>query len=203
MAHDFWLLSRAAGLEAYVLLFAATLAGIATSTRLAARLRRAHLAFEVHRTLVWMAVAATALHVAALAGNRYAALTPAQLVVPFIAPSRPVAAPLGILSLYALLVLASSFYVRRRIGTRTWRALHYTTFAMFVGVSAHALVAGPDAGNIVVRGLYAGALAAVALGAAYRLFAPPLPLRARAPERGRGPAPVSFSADEAERRRAA
>src|SRR5581483_2729811 len=125
--------------------------------------------------------------------------------VPFLAPGRPVAAPLGILSLYALLVLVASFSVRRRIGTRTWRALHHTTFALFVAVSAHGLVAGLDAGRIAVRGLYAVALAAVALGAGYRLLAPPLPPRARAPARGPGqPAPVSsFSADEAERKRAA
>ena len=43
----------------------------------------------------------------------------------------------------SLLVLLS-FYVRKRIGQKTWRRLHYVSFLAFLAATAHGLMAGTD-----------------------------------------------------------
>jgi methionine sulfoxide reductase heme-binding subunit len=55
---------------------------------------------------------------------------------------------LGIVSGWALVFLALSFYVRKYIGVRRWRALHrFTALAWILGV-AHSLGEGTDAGQV-------------------------------------------------------
>jgi nitroreductase len=75
-----------------------------------------------------------------------------------------------VLAAYLALAVYVSFYLRSSIGYRTWRALHYASFAVFVAASFHGLFAGSDGGAVWARGLYAAAASAVALAIAYRLL---------------------------------
>jgi sulfoxide reductase heme-binding subunit YedZ len=79
--------------------------------------------------------------------------------VPFAAPWRPTAIAAGIVAGWLSLMLAVSFRLRKWIGQRGWRRLHYASFAAFALGVAHALTAGTDLAG--VRGLV---VAAVALG---------------------------------------
>jgi DMSO/TMAO reductase YedYZ heme-binding membrane subunit len=54
-------------------------------------------------------------------------------------------------------MLAVSFRLRKRIGPRGWRRLHYASFAAFGLAVAHALTAGTDL--MGVRGLIVAAVA--------------------------------------------
>lgn len=60
-----------------------------------------------------------------------------------------------------------SFSLRRRIGVRTWRRLHYLTFAVFAAATYHGLATGTDRW---LFGLYAGSVAAVASLTAWRVI---------------------------------
>ena len=51
---------------------------------------------------------------------------------------------LGQIGLYLLVIVTFSFYVRKHIGTKTWRALHYVSFILYLLVTAHGLLAGTD-----------------------------------------------------------
>ena len=44
-------------------------------------------------------------------------------------------------------VIYVSFSLRRRIGVRNWRRLHYLTFAVFGAATVHGLAAGTDRGR--------------------------------------------------------
>ena len=68
----------------------------------------------------------------------------AQILVPGLAPHAPVAVAFGQVALYLTAIVTASFYVRRRIGQRTWRTFHYPTFLVFVGVTVHGIAAGSD-----------------------------------------------------------
>ena len=46
-------------------------------------------------------------------------------------------------------IVVGSFYVRRQIGQRAWRTLHYVTFLAFLGATAHGVMAGTDSGTPV------------------------------------------------------
>jgi DMSO/TMAO reductase YedYZ heme-binding membrane subunit len=65
-------------------------------------------------------------------------------VVPGAAPWRPVTVAAGIVAGYLMLTLAVSFRVRRQIGQRRWRQLHYASFGAFALALGHALHAGTD-----------------------------------------------------------
>ncbi len=51
---------------------------------------------------------------------------------------------IGIIAGWLALILGLSFYVRRWIGTRTWRWLHRWTLAVYVLALGHAVGAGTD-----------------------------------------------------------
>ena len=53
------------------------------------------------------------------------------ILVPGTAPA-PLAVSAGVVTAWLMLMLALSFRVRRRIGQRQWRLLHYAGFAGFV-----------------------------------------------------------------------
>ena len=81
----------------------------------------------------------------------------AQILVPGLAPHAPLAVAFGQVALYLALVVIGSFYVRRHIGQRTWRTLHYLTFLAFLGATAHGIGAGTDSGSPWAQALYLGA----------------------------------------------
>jgi sulfoxide reductase heme-binding subunit YedZ len=91
----------------------------------------------------------------------------AALLVPGLSPYRPLATGVGVLSAELMLLIYVSFSLRRRIGVRNWRRLHYLTFAVFGAATVHGLAAGTDRWAF---GLYASAIAAVASLTAWRVI---------------------------------
>ena len=154
MNHDFWYLSRAAGFTAYLLLFASVALGIATSTRLGRRIMAQNATFDIHRFLSLLALAFTAFHVYILLGDGYFNYNIVQLTAPFLSPYRTWQVAAGTFSLYALVLVVLSFYVRKWIGYRSWRALHFVTFALYAGATLHGITAGSDTTQAWARGLY-------------------------------------------------
>ena len=68
MKHDptFWILARAAGMTAYVLLTASVLAGLVVKAKPFGRALRATTAVDLHRTIALLALGALAVHGTAL-----------------------------------------------------------------------------------------------------------------------------------------
>ena len=153
-----WLVARAAGLVAFALLTLAVTLGLALSTRLLGN-RRGKLLLGWHQTLMWTALAMLVLHMGALALDPVMRFGFVGVLVPGAAPWRPLPVAAGIVTAWLVLVLAVSFHVRRRIGQRRWRLLHYASFAAFSIGLYHALNVGSDL--TVTRGLiFAGIVTA-------------------------------------------
>jgi methionine sulfoxide reductase heme-binding subunit len=169
MTHEFWYLSRAAGFTAYLALFGSVALGMMLSTRAAARTGRQQLAFDMHRFLSILALAFSLFHVYVLLGDQYLNFSVWQLSVPFASPYRTLAVATGVVSMYAMVLVVASFYVRKFIGYRTWRALHFITFAMYAGVTLHGITAGTDTTQAWARLLYLSTGLAVLGLLAYRL----------------------------------
>jgi methionine sulfoxide reductase heme-binding subunit len=141
---EFWYLSRAAGFTAYLLLFTSVALGIAIGTRLADRLASRNAIFDLHRFTTILALAFSLFHVYILLGDGYFNFSVWQLSIPFLSPYSTWQTAVGVFSLYVLTLLIVSFYVRRFIGYRAWRTVHFATFAMFAGVTLHGITAGTD-----------------------------------------------------------
>lgn len=164
-----WMLSRVTGLTAFVAISLDVIVGLLLSTHAADRwMRRAH-AIDLHSWLSPLGLALVFGHVLVLLADGYIRFDLLDLVIPFVAPYRPLAVGLGVIAAYLLLVVHLSFGFRRRLGTRRWRQLHYLSFVVFVASAIHAIVAGTDAGRPWVIALYAAPVAIVAMLIAYRI----------------------------------
>jgi predicted ferric reductase len=57
---------------------------------------------------------------------------------------RPTWVGIGQIGCYVWLIVALSFYVRSMIGQKTWRTLHYLSFALYIMGLLHGLFSGTD-----------------------------------------------------------
>ena len=168
----FWLLARTTGLTAYVLLTASILAGLVLKSRPFRSLRPAAVT-DMHRFLALLGLGAVALHGGSLLLDSTVHLTPAALVVPGLSPYRPLATAIGVLAAEAMLVVYVSFSLRRRIGARNWRRLHWATYGIFAAATVHGLAAGTDSSRPWAFDLYLFAVALVVAATAWRALVPP------------------------------
>ena len=188
----FWLLARASGLTAYLLLTASGLAGLVLKSRPFGRALKAASVLDLHRLLALLALGAIGLHGAAIALDRTIRMPLAGLLVPGASPYRPVAVALGVVAAELLAVVIVSFPLRRHIGQKTWRRLHWTTY-LFLGLAtAHGLLAGSDSARPWTRDVYLGAVVALVFASSWRaLYRPARPVprnrkeQANVPDRDR------------------
>lgn len=174
----FWLLARASGLTAYALLTASVLAGLVLKSRPFGRTIKASSVTEFHRLLALLGLSALAFHGAALMADRTVRMPLAGLFVPGASPYRPAAVAVGVVAGELMVLVFVSFSLRRLIGQRAWRKLHWATYAVFAFATAHGLLAGSDSAQPWARDLYLGAVGAVAFASVWRaLYRPARPLR--------------------------
>jgi len=181
MTHDptFWLLARAAGLTAYALLTASVLAGLVLKSRPFGTTLRPAAVTDLHRTLTTLGLGALALHGLALIADSTVHVDLPSLVVPGLVGYRQLPVALGVLAGDLMLLVIASFRLRKLIGARNWRRLHWLTYVVFAASTAHGLLAGTDTSRPWALGLYLGAVGAVAAATAWRALVPPLPTRPR------------------------
>jgi sulfoxide reductase heme-binding subunit YedZ len=185
-----WLVARAAGLVAFGLLTIAVTLGLALSTRVLGT-ARGKLLVGWHQTLMWTAVGMLVLHGGALALDPVMRFGFVGVLVPGTAPWRPLPVAAGILTGWLMLALAASFHIRRRIGQRRWRILHYASFVAFSIGLYHALNVGTDLTGL--RGLvFAGIATAPVVWLVYARILMPRP-RPRQP--AARPAPAAGAED--------
>jgi DMSO/TMAO reductase YedYZ heme-binding membrane subunit len=170
----FWILARASGLTAYVLLTVSMLAGLVVKSRPLGTRVRAGAATDTHRFLTLLALGAIAVHGIALTLDSTVRITLPALLVPGLSPYRPVAIALGVLAAELAVVLVVSFPLRKRIGPRVWRRLHWVAYGVFVAATVHGLAAGTDTPRPWVFELYAASVAAVVFATAWRALTRPV-----------------------------
>jgi sulfoxide reductase heme-binding subunit YedZ len=173
VTHDptFWLLARASGMTAYVLVTLSVLVGLVLKSRPFARLKPATIT-NLHRTLALNAIGAIVAHGVALVLDTTVKVSPVALFVPGLIAYRPLATSIGVLAAELTIVVYASFSLRKRIGHKAWRALHWTTYGLFAMATIHGLGAGTDSSRPWAAVLYFGAVAAVVFATAWRALAP-------------------------------
>jgi len=169
----FWLLARTTGFTAYLLLTTSILAGLVLKSRPFRSLRPAAVT-DTHRFLAMLGLGAVTMHGAALILDTTVHLSPAALVVPGLSPYRPLATGIGVLAAELMLVVYVSFSLRRRIGARNWRRLHWATYGIFAAATVHGLAAGTDSAQPWAFGLYLSAIGLVVAATAWRAVMPPV-----------------------------
>ena len=185
----FWILARASGLLAYALLTASVLAGLVLKARPLGTALKPATVTDLHRFLSLLGLGALSLHGLALLFDTAVPISLADLFIPGIGPYRPLATGHGVLAAELMLLIHASFSLRKRIGTRNWRRLHWVTYVVFALATVHGLAAGTDSGTTWALALYGAATGAVLAATAWRALIPPARRITRVPDRDR-PLPV-------------
>jgi predicted ferric reductase len=110
-------------------------------------------------------------HALILIGDKYINYTLMQILVPFNSVGyKPIEVGLGQVAFYVLAIVSLSFYVRKRIGHRTWRVIHFLSFLALVLALAHGLLSGTDSTLDWLRGFYFASGASLLFLTLYRII---------------------------------
>lgn len=166
----FWMASRAFGTIAIILLGLTVGAGLSMSGRL---LRRPGLSSRLrrfHEAAALVTVGLIATHAGLLLLDSYLKPGLTGITVPFVLGYRTPFTGVGILAGWLSLLFAISFYLRQRIGVRTWRRLHRFTIVAYFLALGHALGAGTDARTPWMVATLAGLTAPIAFAFSLRVL---------------------------------
>lgn len=165
----YWYVARSGGIVAYVLLWLSVVWGLVMSTKLSRRIAP-QLVYGLHEFLAISALIFIALHSLVLLGDRYFDFTIFHLAIPFTAPYEPLWTGIGTIAFYLCLALTVSFYIRKQIGHKVWRAMHTIAFLAYALVLGHGLMAGTDSDSFVMQLIYLSTGLTVLFLTYYRLF---------------------------------
>lgn len=140
-----WLVSRASGIVALLLVSLAVVLGLAMATGVLRGPGVKRRMVRLHEHVALAGLAAITGHGLALLGDGWLRPGIRGIAVPFAIGYRPWFTGLGIIGGYLAALLGLSFYVRRRIGARFWRRLHRATVVVWLLGAVHTLGAGTDA----------------------------------------------------------
>ena len=142
----YWYLSRATAFISLSILWLSMALGLGMTNKMARLWPGAPAAFAIHEYVSLLGLAFALFHALILLGDHYIHFTVAQIFIPFSTVDyRPTWTGIGQLAFYIWLIVALSFYVRSSIGQKTWRVLHYLSFAMYFMGLVHGLLGGTDA----------------------------------------------------------
>lgn len=152
-----WFVSRASGIVAWSLLVIAVIVGILLSTRVLKPNDNAGWLFHFHSWLSGLTFVFAVTHVVSLMLDTFVTFTILDVAVPFYSdyikiPSLgriPIA--LGVMSLYILFAVQLTSLFRQKMSTKSWKAVHYSSYLLVLLVSAHAGWTGTDVTSWIYR----------------------------------------------------
>jgi predicted ferric reductase len=164
-----WLFERLFAFLAYLAVTGSVVYGLLLSTKLLDAIAHRTISFSLHQDLAAIGLGMAGIHGVLLGLDHTVPFSLAAILVPGLAPHAPMAVAFGQVALYLMAAVTGSFYVRRHIGQRVWRTIHYLTFAAFLGATAHGIASGTDSGAGWAQGMYLAAATTVAFLLAYRI----------------------------------
>jgi predicted ferric reductase len=170
----YWYLSRGSALVSFALLWLSMAIGLTISNRLARLWPGGPAAFDLHQYTSLLGLAFALFHALILLGDKYMSYELQQILVPFASAGyRPIWVGLGQLGIYIWAVVAFSFYVRAKTGTRAWRIIHFASFAAFALALVHGLTSGTDSSAVWAGRMYFYAGASLLFLICYRVLSNP------------------------------
>jgi predicted ferric reductase len=151
----YWFLSRATAFVALGMLWISMALGLGITNKLAHIWPGGPTAFALHEYTSVLGLAFVLFHALFLLGDHYINIGLLQLMVPFSTQAyQPFWVGLGQTGFYLSLIVTLSFYVRKKIGQKLWRGLHYISFLAYLGALVHGLAIGTDTSAIWAQWFY-------------------------------------------------
>jgi sulfoxide reductase heme-binding subunit YedZ len=139
-----WIILRAAGIGAYLMLFLSVAWGLVATTSPMGKAVSKASAVSIHQFMSTVAMALLGVHIAGLLLDRFVPFRLLDVVIPMHGPFRPLAVAFGMAAMYLSLVVLVSSWFRKRVGTRWWRRLHVLAAPAFTLAMVHGIFTGTD-----------------------------------------------------------
>jgi predicted ferric reductase len=165
-----WYVTRASGLTGYFLLWLSMVWGFAIPTGMVRPLLENVFTYEFHEHLSLLGLGFVLVHIVVLLFDKYLPFSILQLLIPFTDMYRPFWVGLGIISLYILLLVTFTFYLRQRIGSKAFRSIHVLSLVSYLGTTLHGFFAGTDSALPITMLIYAGTFLVVVFLTVYWLI---------------------------------
>jgi sulfoxide reductase heme-binding subunit YedZ len=157
----YWYLSRGTGVVSLMLLTGSVVLGILESFRWTPRGWPRFSIAVLHRDISLVALAFIGAHIVTVVLDGFAPIRWGDAVLPFLSAYRPFWLGLGALSFDLLLAVTVTSLLRRHVGYRLWRAVHWLAYASWPVALVHGLGTGTDTRVQWILGLNAACAALV------------------------------------------
>ena len=139
-----WYATRGAGIVSLVLLTGVVVLGIVAAMRWQSASWPRFLTAGFHRNLALTTLVFLALHIVTAVVDPFTALGWNAALIPFSSSYRRLWLGLGVVALYLMLAIIATSLLRPLFGSRTWRAIHWLTYAMWPIAVVHTIGTGTD-----------------------------------------------------------
>ncbi|HEX7555608.1 MAG TPA: hypothetical protein VF338_03210, partial [Leptolinea sp.] len=140
-----WYLSRGSAVVGYVLLWVSMMLGLLMTNKMSRYWPGAPAAYDLHEYVSLLGLGFVLFHALILMGDTYIKLNLLQILLPFGSINyRPVGVALGQFGFYMWVILNATFDIRKKIGNKTWRLIHFASFVSFFFAMLHGITSGTD-----------------------------------------------------------
>lgn len=139
-----WFATRGSGAVSLVLLTLSVALGIVNVQRWKSPRWPRFVTDALHRNISLLVLVFVAVHVVSAIADSFAPVSLLDTVVPFGGTYRPLWLGLGAIAFDLLLALTVTSLLRRHIGQRAWRTVHWFAYACWPVALAHGLGTGSD-----------------------------------------------------------
>lgn len=167
----FWYMSRGSAIIGFIFLWLSTTMGLLVTTRAGKTWPGMKISTELHHYVSLLGLFFTGFHLIMLLGDGYLQPTLSQLLTPFALMNyRPFFVGIGQLAFYLWVILVLSFSIKKIIGRKVWRGLHYMGFIAFFFGMAHGISSGSDTALPWMQVIYLFSAASVLFLTFYRIL---------------------------------
>lgn len=139
-----WVWLRAAGVGAYVALFLSVAWGLVSTTGIVTRRVSKASSNRFHASIATTGLVLIGIHLVLLLVHDFVPFDPLDLLVPARSSYRPFGVALGIVAMYAVVLVTVTSWARGRMSTSLWRSIHLLSVPAFILTLLHGVFAGTD-----------------------------------------------------------
>ncbi len=150
-----WNLLRAAGIGSYLMLFLSVSWGLVATTGVVTKRISKPASNLFHQFVATTALVLLAVHLALLLIDEFVPFGALDLVIPMRGEYRPLPVTLGIVAMYAIVIVVVTSWLKSSMSVKWWRAIHLLAIPAFTMALAHGVFAGTDTQRSWMWGMYA------------------------------------------------
>ena len=164
-----WYMTRSTGAVAMLLLTVTVVLGVVDVRRVSSEKWPRFVVDALHRNVALLAMAFLTVHILTSVLDSFVSIPLIDAVVPFVGSYRPFWLGLGAIAFDMLIAVTVTSLMRQRLGYRSWRAVHWLTYASWPIALVHGLGTGSDASSSWLVGLSIVCLVAVLAAVVWRV----------------------------------